>query len=433
MDKHGLQPAIPSLRGAGRVVGFGATGETRTFVGLNVAAGCRRIDAALVEVLGRGADIRIGNVVHQSVETPGEFVARFQRLRVCRFESPGEAALLSRELAELQATLIAQLTGGQAGKPIAMGVGDPGLWHLREDDASQYVSLCDAACLAERTGQNVVEGFPANDLAAGGQGGPIAALPLWLLLRDTTAPRLLLDLGRTARLTYLPPTRSSNAAANILSFDVGPGTNLLDYLALRFSDGKIEFDPGGRLAVQGRNIDELIDHWLQDPYFQQALPRWSPVGVQPYDELEESVRMAAETGWSVRDLLCTATHFIVRSILRDIEKRIPNASAMKEIVLTGGGALNGLLLSELAKKLPDVTFQPIKSFGIPEGSLDATAFALLAALHVDHTPANVCGVTGAPSARVLGRLTPGSHANWNQLLLAMASPEAANVSYRKAI
>lgn len=433
MDEHGLRAAKLDGRDPNRIVGFETPSTPRCFAGLSVAAGCRRVDAAVVTVKNRGLDLGLSTVQHRSVETPKVVVSRFQRLRNSRFESPGEAALLARELAEIQAGLASELADSSSATPLAVGVVDPGLWHLRDDAPSQYVSLCDGASLAGTTGFNVIEGFPAADLAAGGLGGPTAALPQWLLLRDASAPRILLDLGRTARVTYLPPANGPKAVDKILSFDVGPGTNLLDYLALRFSDGKIEFDPGGRLAVQGRSIDELIVHWLEAPYFQQPLPCWSPVGVQPYDELEESVRMAAETGWSVRDLLCTATHFIVRSILRGIERRIPDAAAVNEVILTGGGALNGLLLSELAKKLPDVTLSSHKSFGMPDGSVDPVVAALLAALHVDKTEANVPGATGATSSQILGRLTPGSPINWNQLLTEMTKTESAEVSYRRAV
>lgn len=421
---------------AGNIVGLEGSRESRSFIGLHVTSNCRRADGALVRIFDRGAAMRLANVKPASIEISQATGSRYQRLRACRFESPGEAAKLASELAEVEAELVSQLMEtqqGATGGPLAVGVSDPGLWHLRSNDRSQFTGLCDASRLAAATGQNVIDGFASGDLASGGQGGPISAMPLWVLFRSPTTPRLLIDLGRTARLTYLPPSHSASALSEILSFDVGPGTNLLDYLALRFSDGKIEFDPGGRLAVQGRSIDKLIEHWLADSYFDQPLPRWNPVGVQPYEELEESVRMAAETGWSVRDLLCTATHFIVRSILRDIERRIPDSPQVTEVVLTGGGSLNGLLLSELTARLPGVTWLTTRDLKIPDGSLDATVGAILAAFHVDRTPGNLPSVTGAETSRVLGRLTPGSPANWNRLLDVMRSAGQADHQLRPAV
>ena len=50
------------------------------------------------------------------------------------------------------------------------------------------------------TGLNVIDAFPARDLAQGGLGGPLIALPEWLLLRHRDRSRVLLDLGRTVRV-----------------------------------------------------------------------------------------------------------------------------------------------------------------------------------------------------------------------------------------
>ncbi|REJ68967.1 MAG: hypothetical protein DWQ31_05965 [Planctomycetota bacterium] len=400
---------------------------TRTLLGLHVASDCRRLEAAQVQITGQGSQVEV-RIVDQESSPLGETIAgRFARLRDSQFESPGEMALLAAELAEVQAKVAGDLLDRSlAGlpPPLAIGVTDPGLWHLRRDHPPCYASLCDAAQLAARTGINVIDAFAAADLAAGGIGGPVGALPLWFLLRDASRPRILLDLGRTVRLTYLPAANAPRAIGSILAFDVGPGTSLLDYLARRFSDGKIEFDPGGRLAVQGRKIDKLIEHWLDAPYFREPLPRWNPVGVHPYEELEESIRMAAETGWSVRDLLCTANHLIVRCIERDIERWIPAHEDVAEILLVGGGAQNGLLLAELGKCLPGVKLVPASSQGFDEMSLDAAVAAVLAALFIERRTAGLPNVTGATSPSLLGRWTPGSTAAIEGLLRAMAPATA---------
>ncbi len=436
MDERHLSSATPMPQDADRVIGFEHASNPRSFAGISVSADCRRVDAVVVGTRGRGLEIRIDTIDHEQLEVPDTVSTRFKRLRSRQFESPGEMAMLARELADCQSSAFDQIaarTGPKRNGPFAIGVIDPGLWHFREGEASHCVSLCDAARLARLTGHNVVEGFAAADLASGGLGGPLGAIPHWALFQDPDQARLVLDLGRTARLTYLPPARSENPLADIVAFDVGPGTNLLDYLALRFSSGQIEFDPGGRLAVQGRCIEELITHWVEDSYFQKPLPRWNPVGLQPYDELEESVRMAAETGWSVRDLLCTATHFIVRAIAREIERHVPQAADGTEIVLAGGGSLNGLLLSELAKKMPQAKLVRLDSFGIPDGALDATIASLLASLHVDRVPANLASVTGTESPGVLGRLSPGSPQEWTRLVANMTETTQPETTLRRAV
>ncbi len=65
------------------------------------------------------------------------------------------------------------------------------------------------------TGLSVVDAFEARDLAQGGMGGPLFALPQWMLLHDAKKPRVLVDLGRTTRITYLPASYEASGASRV--------------------------------------------------------------------------------------------------------------------------------------------------------------------------------------------------------------------------
>jgi anhydro-N-acetylmuramic acid kinase len=328
------------------------------------------------------------------------------------------------QVAEVEASAVESLLA-QAGLPpgrvLAVGVHDPGLWSSPHGAQLSCLGLCDAAVLAELSGQNVVDAFPARDLARGGQGGPVTPLAQWVLLRHRIEHRLLVDLGRTVRVTYLPPETSGRCGTPVLCFDVGPGTRLLDLLAQRLSEGRHPFDPGGSLAVQGTRIEALVEHWLADPYFRRPLPRWHPRGVRPERFLVDAVQMAIDRGWSIRDLLCTATHFVARSIGLAVRHRLPDGAKIDEVVLAGGGQQNGMLLRELAAELPDVSLVRIADLGIDSDALEPACIAILALFHVDQVPANRPEITGAEVARVLGRLTPGSPQSWQRLLAQMGA------------
>ena len=178
-----------------------------------------------------------------------------------------------------------------------------------------------------------------------GRTGRAARRPAqWLLLRRHDRSRALLDLGRTTRLTYLPADTSERAAAAIRAFEVGPGTALLDLLAYRLSNGQHHFDSGGCMAAQGRRHGELVDRWLLDPCFHAPLPRWHPRGVRPERFLTEALQLAVASGWSVRDLLCTATHFIAETVALALRKTLPEDAPLDELIVTGGGQHNGMLL-----------------------------------------------------------------------------------------
>ena len=366
--------------------------------------------------------------------------ARYDTLLRGRMDRPGDAGLIAYGLADIQVAVVDQIFAQQSvssSDVSALGVHDPGLWHVTPGGCSGYVSLCDAARIAEQTGLCVVDAFPARDLAGGGQGGPITALGLWMVLRDPDQARIFLDLGRTTRLTYLPSSTAASSAASsaarVLAFDIGPGTMLLDELARRLSEGKYVYDPGGRLAVQGRCLSDLIEMWLKDSYFQQPPPRWRPLGVRPNTELNKTVEMAIESGWSIRDLLCTATHFISEIVRRAVADWLPGEPPVTEVLIAGGGQSNGMLLGEIAVRLPGMVFSRTSEGDMSDLVLESMAVAALTALHVDLVPANHPAITGAASARILGRLTPGTAAAWSSLLTAMQRRAPSHVSLRDAI
>ena len=413
-----------------------ATGEGRRWViGVRAGSQCREVRAALVAAAGHGLEMTPAVVGAMTAEVPRSARTLFAA------DGPGgecpAAALagLRAQLAEIQASLVQELLaelGVAPSRVLALGVDDPGLWHFQGSVPVGYAGLCDAARLAEWTGLSVIDAFPARDLAQGGQGGPLAALPEWLLLRDAQKSRVLVKLGRTIRTSYLPASTEDRPAARVLSFDAGPGTSLLDRLAERLTAGEHHFDPGGRLAVQGRRLPELLEHWLADPYFDRPPPRWHPLGVRPERFLTESLELAVREDWSVRDLLCTATHFLAQTVAAALTRRLPEDARIDEVIVSGGGQRNGLLLHEMGRavELPLVKAEQLDA---PDEALGAAAVAVLALLAIDRVPANPTSITGADIPRVLGRFTPGSPQQWQRLLGVIAGTEPAARPLRSAV
>jgi len=406
----------------------------RLMVGLRFAGGCRGATAVLISAEGHGLAARVHIEGVESVVADGSLPTSFSRLAAGNPQYSGEAAWLSTSMAQLAAQATARLTKRfpqASDELLAAGVYEPGLWHVGKDTRPAMAPLFEPAEFAELTGLPVIDAFPAADLAAGGQGGPVLAVPLWILLSGRGAARLLIELGRTARLTFLPPREAG--IRGLLSFDVGPGMILPDTLSEQFSYGEHHFDPGGTMAVQGRCIGNLIELWLADPYFQRPPPRWYPLGVRPDAELQKTVQMAVEEGWTLRDLLCTATHFIAESIARGVTAHVPGAVAVREILLTGGGARNGFLLAEIGRRLPGIVQRSAIDDAAGGDVLDAAAVAVLGLMHIDQVPGNPASVTGASSPRVLGRLTPGAPKRWERVLRMMAQVPAEVPRLRQAI
>jgi 1,6-anhydro-N-acetylmuramate kinase len=233
----------------------------RWMIGLAVSSGCRRLHAALVGSEGTGLSSRAQVLADRTWPVPPELTRLFARLRRGRQRSPTDAALLAAQLAECQAILLDEFSAQIApvwDRILAVAVDDPGLWR-HEQGLIGYVGLCDAARLAELSGLNVLDAFAARDLAQDGLGRPLSPIPHWILLHDLQKNRVLLQIGRSTRLTYLPASRDASGAARVLHCKVEVET------ASEHSADALAADVGRCLATNFPpllRVDELVvcDH-----------------------------------------------------------------------------------------------------------------------------------------------------------------------------
>jgi anhydro-N-acetylmuramic acid kinase len=413
----------------------------RLAVGVLVSSDCTRLFAVLIAGVGRGMPLVPQVVDGMIAQIPDEIAAMYRQLVESTESVPPADALavfcrLQSGLSELEGSLVNALleqAGVVPSRVLVVGIYDPGIWHFGKGTHPSYTAISDPARVAELTSLNVVDAFPARDVACGGQGGPIFAQAEWVVLGDPDRSRVVVDLGKTTRLTYLPSRSSAQIGSRVLSFEVGPGMRLVDLLAERFSGGENSFDPGGRFAVQGCCIDELLAHWMSDPYFRRPLPRWQPRGVRPERYLLEAMQMAVERGWSIRDVLCTSTHLIAAMVGHAAKKVLLPSLSIDEVLVTGGGQQNGLLLRELGSQFPGVPMLRASDVGVESEAYAPMCVAVLALLHVDQVPGNSAEVTGAEVARVLGRLTPGSPQSWQRLTAEFGVSVPAVRSLRSAL
>src|ERR1700756_4817863 len=105
------------------------------------------------------------------------------------------------------------------------------------------VQLGDAGLLARKTGVPVAFDFRTADVAAGGEGAPLA--PIYHLARARASglapPLAVLNVGGVANVTFI------RADGEIVAFDTGPGNGMLDLLVQERSQSR--FDAEGRLPA----------------------------------------------------------------------------------------------------------------------------------------------------------------------------------------
>jgi anhydro-N-acetylmuramic acid kinase len=299
---------------------------------------------------------------------------------------------------------------------------------IRAIGLADSLAGADCARLAAATGLAVIDDFPAADRAKRGAGAPLSPLPLWLFVGDRTATargRLLWELGRESRFTLLPPVplaTESEEAIQRIRHAAGPGTRVIDWLTETLTGGAELFDHGGNFGAQGRVRVELAPSW-------ESVVRSEEISKPEIASLAEA---ASGDGYAVHDIICTATHILATELAEKARHWLAAESEL-DLILTGGGRKNGLLLREIMSLLPGVELRTLSAVGLRDCSLAPVVAALLAMLHVDQAPANLPHLTGAESVRLLGRITPGSPPSWRRLLSEMAARSPQTLKLRAAI
>jgi anhydro-N-acetylmuramic acid kinase len=257
--------------------------------------------------------------------------------------------------------------------------------------------LGEPAVLAERFGVRVVSGFRARDVAAGGQGAPLVPMADVLLFAAVDSPRILLNLGGMANITYVERRAQEHG---VLAFDTGPGVAVIDAVT-RLVDPRRSYDRDGKIAAAGTIDRKILDELLADPFFAAAPPKSTGrerFGDQYARTLNERVPGP--------DGVATAVELTARTIAAAVDRWTP---AGVEVVASGGGCHHPGLMSSLARHLERDGDHPLRRFDdlfFAGDAKEAVAFALLGYLTLHGQPGNVPAATGAEGSRVLGTVTP---------------------------
>ncbi len=276
---------------------------------------------------------------------------------------------------------------GPARAPALAGVHGQTVLHRRPTRKRRGATrqILDAAGLAAAIGVPLVSDFRSADVAAGGEGAPLApAYHAALLSEDKGRPAAVLNLGGVANVTF------KTAEGGLVAFDTGPANGPVDEWVEGHGRGR--FDVDGALAAAGRVHQGLLDQLLDHPYFDEAPPK-------SLDRYDFSASLAR--GLSVEDGAATLTALSARAvgIGLDLLPAYP-----ERVVVCGGGRRNPTLMAMLRESLR-CRVDSAEEAGWRGDSIEAEAFAFLAARHVRGMPISWPGTTGAPEPLAGGRLS----------------------------
>ncbi len=355
---------------------------------------------------------------HQRPRILAESTIRFDAaLRAALFalQTPADneidcEARAAHQLAEYYARTIHELLARAALTPErvrAVGVHGQTIRHCTALGYTRQIHQ--PARIAELTGIDIAADFRSRDIAAGGQGAPLAPAFHAMCFSAPDQTRVVCNMGGISNITLLSAQEVNKP---VMVFDCGPGNVLLDAWAQR--QWGVAFDQDGRFAARGC-VNQILLHFLLDaPYFTQPPPKSTGRDVFNSDWLDERLAQFAAScagvplSMSPEDIQATLTALTATTVARDIVRYAP---ACRAVYVCGGGARNPVLMGALKDALQgaglvDLTFSSTDALGIPAHQVEALAFAWLGKCLVERMPVDLPSITGAQGPRVLGALYP---------------------------
>lgn len=264
--------------------------------------------------------------------------------------------------------------------------------HHPEVEAAFTLQIGDPDIIAEVTGIETVANFRGRDMAAGGQGAPLACAYHRYLFAHPNFNRALVNLGGMANITLLCAEDD-----RVIGFDTGPGNRLMDIWCRLYFDKQMDY--AGNLSAQGRPLPELLSACLQDEYFQRKPPKSTGREYFNQDWLEQKMVLAGvDPSADPKNILTTLAHLTAQSVALTLTA--PDYHS-ESVWVCGGGRYNNTIMSELFKLCGA---RPIEDSGMDGDFIEAGAFAWLARERLAGRPGNIPEVTGAAGRRVLGSL-----------------------------
>lgn len=249
--------------------------------------------------------------------------------------------------------------------------------------------LIDALAVADGLGLPVVHDFRTADVAAGGQGAPLAPVYHAALVRYSglEGPVAVLNLGGVGNITLI------RADGGLEAFDTGPANGMVDLLVQ--SRTRKRMDEGGKLALAGQVNQAALQEYLSHPYFVATGPK----SLDRFDFSLDGIEHL-----TTEDAAATLTAFAAEAVALGVKRA---SEKPLQVIVCGGGRHNPALMDAIRKRL-DVPVVTAEEQGWRGDSIEAEAFAYLAARSHLGLPISYPGTTGVAKPMTGGQTSyPG--------------------------
>ena len=385
--------------------------NAKLVLGLMSGTSADGIDVALARISGAPPHLNAKLLGHTSFNFPPALRKEILRVAEQQPISAGELSQLNFRLGHIYAdTILAACKRFQVAPKRIDLVGNHGQTIFHQGRPSNFfgkpiastLQIGESSVIAARTGITTVSDFRPADMALGGQGAPLVPYVDYLLYRHPKLGRVSLNLGGIANITVIP---ASAKPSQVFAFDTGPANMLIDGLVQHFTHERQRFDKNARLAQSGRSIPRLINELMKDPYLKLAPPKSTGREYYGRDYVQRLLVLGRKHQTKPNDLIRAATIFTALSTVDALNRFVLRKQRIQQLIVSGGGVHNPLVLAQLSAALPGVEVLPSSHFGVREDAKEAFAFAVLAYETFHQRPANLPSATGARGPAILGKIS----------------------------
>lgn len=293
---------------------------------------------------------------------------------------------LSLVFADAVNTLLSQ---NHCSRELIAGIGFHGqtIGHYPQAEMAWTMQLGDANRLSLLTGLPVVSGFRSMDIAAGGQGAPLAPLLHREIFQAGDTCTAVVNIGGIANLSQ--PDGSG--------FDTGPGNCLLD--AWIAKNKNQNYDQYGDWAASGQVNEKLLTSWLEDPYFQ--LPPPKSTGTD-YFNLSWLLQHTQLDTFPTADIQASLSELTARCIASSLDSK--SDTTIQQLLVCGGGVQNTDLMKRLQNLLPGINVASTAVAGVDPDWVEGLLFAWLGWQRLQNKLVDTREITGAEKPLLLGAI-----------------------------
>ncbi|QSB26295.1 anhydro-N-acetylmuramic acid kinase [Flavobacterium sp. CLA17] len=359
--------------------------ETRKIIGLMSGTSLDGLDIALCEITGAGGNTAVKILEFETISYSEDIKTEIRKVFAKKTVDFQHFALLNEWIGLLHAGMVNDCLQKWNVPAIEVDLiashgqtvlHAPKFLHQQEKFPNATLQIGDGDHIAVKTGIITLSDFRQKQVAAGGEGAPLAVYGDYLLFRKKGENRIMLNMGGIANFTYLPASLDAEA---VFVTDTGTANTLIDIYTKHYFPEK-SYDKDAEIAQSGTVNPELLAALKSNAFFQKSFPKTIGQELFNFDFVQNALSKTNLTTISAPDLLATLTRLSAETIAEAILFVVENSSYALEdfkIYMSGGGIHNPLLVKWLAELLPCEFFKS-DDLGILSDAKEAVLFAILA-------------------------------------------------------